>query len=100
MWEIETTGYAETILKARAAENLLTIVAAAYADFPPGVPPALAAKRTAKTTSIVDWSGFTLASTGVSPGIASAYVDFGREPFHQMTRDYMKKLRRPDEYEL
>ena len=100
MWEIETTGYAECILKARAAENLLTIVAAAYADFPSGVPPAFKAKRTAKTTAIVDWSGFSLASTGVSPGIASAYVDFERTPFHQMTRDYIKKLRRPEVYEL
>lgn len=100
MWDIGATGYAETILKARAMENLLTIVAAAYADFPSGDPPGFDARRTVKTTMIVDWSGFTRASAGVSPGLACAFLDFGRMPFHQMTRDYMLKLRRPQVYEL
>lgn len=100
MWDIEPTGYALHILKARAMENLLTIVAAAYADFPPGNPPGSNAARTVKTSAIVDWSGFALASTGISPGIASAYVDFTRTPFQQMTRESIKKLRRPDVYEL
>ena len=100
MWDFGAGNYAEHIVKARAMENLLTIVGAAYADFPPGVPPAFKAHRTVKSTMIVDWSGFTLATTGVSPGIAVAYVDFERMPFHQMTREYMRKLRRPDVYEL
>lgn len=100
MWEIESTRYAEHIVKARAMENFVTIVAAAYADFPPGDPPALEARRTVKMTAIVDWSGFTLASTGVSPGLALAYVDLDRRPFHQLTREYMRRLRRPDVYEL
>jgi predicted amidohydrolase len=100
MWDIGAGDYAQCILKARAMENLLTVVAAAYADWPPGTPPGLAARRTVKTTSIVDWTGFTLASTGTEPGIASAFVDFDRLAFHQMTREYIRKLRRPDVYEL
>jgi predicted amidohydrolase len=100
MWDRGVCEYAEHIMKARAMENLLTIVGAAYADFPPGTPPALAAKRTVKITAIVDWTGFILASTGTTPGIASAFVDFDRLAFHQMTREYLLKLRRPDVYEL
>ena len=100
MWDIGVCAYAETIMKARAMENLLTIVGAAYADYPPGTPPALSAQRTVKLTAIVDWSGFTLASAGTAPGIASAFVDFDRLAFHQLTREYIKKLRRPDVYEL
>jgi predicted amidohydrolase len=100
MWDMTTCDYAEHIVKARAMENLLTIVASAYADFPPGTPPALSARRTVKMTGIVDWTGFTLASTGTTPGVASASVDFDRLAFHQMTREYMKKLRRPEVYEL
>ena len=100
MWDITTCDYAEHIMKARAMENLLTIVGSAYADYPPGTPPGLSARRTVKMTAIVDWTGFTLASTGTAPGIASAFVDFDRLAFHQMTRDYMKKLRRPEVYEL
>ncbi len=53
-----------------------------------------------KITAIVDWTGFTLASTGTAPGIASAFVDFDRLAFHQLTREYTRKLRRPDVYEL
>jgi deaminated glutathione amidase len=100
MWDMTTCNYTEHIVKARAMENLLTIVGAAYADFPPGTPPALSATRTVKMTGIVDWTGFTLASAGTTPGIATALVDFDRLAFHQMTRDYMRKLRRPETYEL
>ena len=100
MWDIETCNYAEHIMKARAMENLLTIVGAAYADYPSGKPPSFSAPRAVKMTAIVDWTGFTLASTGTTPGIASAFVDFERLAFHQMSREYMKKLRRPDVYEL
>jgi len=100
MWDIGTCDYAEHIMKARAMENLVTIVGAAYADYPSGEPPAFRATRTVKMTAIVYWTGFTLASTGTTPGIASAYVDFDRLAFHQMTRDYIRKLRRPDVYEL
>ncbi len=100
MWDITTGDYTEHIVKARAMENLLTIVGAAYADYPPGTPPALSAQRTVKMTAIVDWAGFTLASPGTTPGIASAYVDFDRLAFHQMTREYIRKLRRPEVYEL
>ncbi len=100
MWDITTCDYAEHIVKARAMENLLTIVGAAYADFPPGDPPGADLRRTVKLTAIVDWSGFTLASTGTAPGIASAFVDFDRVPFHQVTRQGMLKYRRPDVYEL
>ena len=100
MWEIDLTRYSEHILKARAMENLVTIVASAYADYSPGTPPAFDARRTVKESSIVEWSGFTLASTGVSPGIAYARVDLERMPFHQMNREYIRKLRRPDVYEL
>ena len=100
MWDIHTCDYAEHIMKARAMENLITIVGAAYADYPPGVPPQLSARRTVKMTSIVDWTGFTLASTGTTPGIATARIDFDRLAVHQMTRDYIQKLRRPEVYEL
>ena len=100
MWDIGACGYEECILKARAMENLVTIVASAYADWPAGTPPNFDARRTVKITSVVDWTGFTLASTGTEPGIASAFVDFDRLAFHQMTRDYIRKLRRPDVYEL
>ena len=100
MWEIDLTRYSEHILKARAMENLVTIVASAYADYSPGTPPAFDARRTVKESSIVEWSGFTLASTGVFPGIAYAQVDMERMPFHQMNREYIRKLRRPDVYEL
>ena len=100
MWDMTTCDFAEHIVKARAMENLLTIVAAAYADFPPGTPPGLSAQRTVKMTAIVDWTGYTLASTGTTPGIASAYIDFDRLAFHQLTREYIRKLRRPDVYEL
>ncbi|HET6487402.1 MAG TPA: carbon-nitrogen hydrolase family protein [Spirochaetia bacterium] len=100
MWDLDLCGFTEHIVKARAMENLLTIVASAYADYPPGKPPALSAQRTVKMTAVVDWAGFTLASAGTTPGLASAIVDFDRVPFHQMTREYMKKLRRPEVYEL
>ena len=100
MWDMTTCDFAEHIVKARAMENLLSIVGAAYADFPPGTPPALSAVRTVKMTAIVDWTGFTLASAGTTPGIASAFIDFDRLAFHQLTREYMKKLRRPEVYEL
>ncbi len=100
MWDITTCDFAEHIVKARAMENLLTIVGAAYADYPPGTPPALGAQRTVKMTAIVDWTGFTLASAGTTPGVATASVDFDRLAFHQMTRDYIRKLRRPEVYEL
>jgi predicted amidohydrolase len=100
MWDINTGDYSEHIIKARAMENLITIVGAAYADYPPGTPPALSAQRTVKMTAIVDWTGFTLASAGTTPGLASAFVDFDRLAFQQMTRDYIRKLRRPEVYEL
>lgn len=100
MWGLEPTGYTEHILKARAIENLVTIVASAYADYTPGTPPDFDVRRTLKMTSIVDWSGLTLASTGVSTGIACAWIDFDRMPFHQMNREYTARLRRPEVYEL
>lgn len=78
MWSQPRAHYTDAILRARAIENKVFLVAANYAQR--GMDPA--AVHIGRS-AIVDWDGMVLADTGRREGLATATVDLGesREVF-------------------
>ncbi len=95
MWSGPSWHFCDCIMRARAMENFVNLVASAYVYYQPDD---WRVRNDLEQTAIVSWDGFILAQTGTRPGLATAVIDLDERRVHQAERDRQFAMRRPETY--
>lgn len=95
MWTGPTEHFIDCVMRTRAMENFVTLVASAYVYYEPVD---YRSRISLAPAAIISWDGSILAQTGSRTGLATALVDLDEPKLLQGDRETVFRNRRPALY--
>jgi predicted amidohydrolase len=95
MWDGPLAHFVDCTIRARAMENLITLVSSSYVYYGAG---SWKTHKSIAPTAIISWNGFILSQTGINTGLATTEIDFDELKNLQGDKKTIFQNRRPELY--